>query len=295
MVSFRWSVAVVVLGLVSAVAAPSAEAQFRRIDGSFFPTFNIPLVPQTGGPGPTDPRCWAVPTLEDGWTESARCLGPHGDFLEAETYLFSLAEEPDVIFVEKVKLPPGLDVRVGYLIVEDIFIIPSNPRCSMNPMGEDFPLNMRPKMLFIDDVRFLFPPIEVSPSEGPREFLCAVFIPISELTLFFGTPIQLDWFAVADLDSFGSFYGQPPTPDLDGNGAPDSCVEINVPGQFVTHFGIDEKGAALADFLVNRSAHSLTKVDVFEPQTNGFIPPILPGMSPGESHNTRPWSFTIGP
>lgn len=285
--------AVVALLLAVSFAAASAEAQFRRIDGCNFPTICVPLVPQSGPPGPVDPTCWALPILEDGWTESVRCLGPAGNFLEAETYFFSAAAEPEILFVDKVKLPSGLGLPVQYQIVEDIFVIPSNPRCQMNPMGEDFALNMRPQMLFIDDVTFR-PPINVDPSEGPVEYLCAVRIPMPEFLSFFG-PMTLDWFAVADLDSLGLFYGQPPTPDLDLNGCPDSCAELGVPGKFVRRVGIDEKGAALADFLVNRNAHSLTKVDVFEPQTNGFIPALLPGMAPGESHNTRPWSFTIGP
>jgi len=114
---------------------------------------------------------------------------------------------------------------------------------------------------------------------------------------FFGPslPVQLDWFACADMDSTGSFYGQAASPDTDSNGCSDSCIEIGVPGNLVIRAGIDEKGAALVNFLLNRAALGLSRVDVFEPQPTSLIPALLPGMSAGESHNTRPWCFTIDP
>ena len=49
-----------------------------------------------------------------------------------------------------------------------------------------------------------------------------------------------------------AFYLQPPTPDLDGDGCPDVCIEITVPGKLVPHKGLDEKGAELLDFRTLR-------------------------------------------
>jgi hypothetical protein len=120
---------------------------------------------------------------------------------------------------------------------------------------------------------------------------------MADIVSFFNTilpfPMRLDWFAIADMDSNGTFYGQPASPDLDANGCPDSCLEVFVPGAFLPRKGLDEKGSNLMNFLLNWSALGLTRVDVFEPQASSYIPPLLPGMTSGESHNTRPWCFTI--
>ena len=43
------------------------------------------------------------------------------------------------------------------------------------------------------------------------------------------------------------------------------------------------------EVMLNAAALGLTSVDVFEPQPSSFLFPLLPGMSAGESHNTRPW------
>lgn len=107
-------------------------------------------------------------------------------------------------------------------------------------------------------------------------------IPLAELERHFGTPAQLDWFAVADMDALGTFYGQPPSPDIDGNGAPDCCIELGVPGSFLRRTGIDEKGSNLVIFLLNRAALGLTAIDVFEPVPTTEVSPILPGMTGDE-------------
>ncbi len=280
-----------IVGTSSALAA-SAGAQVRRIDGCTLQTIVIPVVPATPPPSTTSDLCGILPVLEDGWTTAAECLSPDGSGLELETYFFPNfgPQDRQIAFVDKIKLPNATGSNVGFLVVEDVFILPSSPRCSSNPAGEDFTLTNHPPILLIDDVTFVVP---VDPALGAHEFLCAFFLPVSQLASFFGSEVSLDWFACADLDALGAFYGVPPTPDLDGNGCPDSCIEPGIPGSFVPHAGIDEKGSALVDFLVNRREHSLTRIDVFEPQTNGFIPPNLAGMASGESHNTRPWSFRI--
>ncbi|MBI1849364.1 MAG: hypothetical protein HYR85_03365 [Planctomycetes bacterium] len=276
------------------LVSATTDAQVRRVDGCHFQTICVRLTPAAGPPGPLTPNCGALPILEDGWTEDLTCLGPMNDQLESETYQFGffgpIARQ--IVFVEKVKIPAST-MAIPFVIVEDVLIIPCNPRCSANPAGEDFRLNHRPPIFFIDDVTF--PPIFADPTGGPTEWLCAFILPAEDLISFFGNqfPMELDWLACADMDSMGLFYGQPPTPDTDGNGCPDSCLELAAPGHFVQHVGIDEKGSSLVDFLLNNRFHSLTTVDVFEPQTNGFIPPMLPGMKGGESHNTRPWCFTI--
>lgn len=283
--------------LAVAMTCSSAEAQqVRRVDGCRLQTFIVRLVPQAGPPGPVSTTCGTLPILEDGWTEDISCLGPNRDQLEWETYQFSAFGpiELSIVFVEKVKIPaaemlPPLPIQ----IVEDVLIIPCRPKCNMNLTGEDFRLNNRPPIFFIDDV--MFPPIIPDPSLGPQEYLLAFVLPATDLISFFGSqfPIELDWMACADMDALGTYYGQAPTPDTDGNGCPDVCLEIPVPGHFVPHVGIDEKGSNLVDFLLNSRVHQLTMVDVFEPQTFGYIPPRLPGMKSGESHNTRPWCFTI--
>jgi hypothetical protein len=267
---------------------------------------------------PVTPECWALPLLEDGWTVDARCLrlDPNDpDILvdahfERESYCFAVAGT-DVVFVDKIKLSPRLDGPTVIQVAEDIFIIPCNPQCAQNPMGEDFAPNQRPPMLILDDVTF--PPVTLTPEQGPREFLCAVFVPAQVISTFFdnhlpGPELDLDWFACADMDVLGTFYGQPPIADTSMNGCPDVCIELGVPGNLVPHKGLDEKGAELLDFLLNRGAHGLQKIVVDEPRTRSFFPPtsannpffpscpgLLPGMQEGESHNTRPWCFTMKP
>jgi hypothetical protein len=273
----------------------NAAAQVKIVDACNFPTICIKLTPSSGGPGQLSEECWGLPILEDGWTESEFCLGPNGDFLELETYLFKATADPVVIFVEKMKLVPDLVTgATAYMVVEDIFLLRCNPASGANPNGEDFSPGAVPPLLLLDDVTF--PTITVSEQEGPVEFLCAVFVPTQLLVDFFGPglPIHLDWFACADMDSLGTFYGQPASPDVDGNGCPDSCFEVT-PGAspLVQRIGLDEKGAGAINFFLNRVPLGLTRIDVFEPQPSSLIPPILPGMSAGESHNTRPWCFTI--
>lgn len=272
-----------------------ASAQVFRIDACNYLTDCIKLVPDSGPPGPLSPECWGLPLLEDGWTESEMCLGPVGNFFEAETYLFKSTADPVVIFVDKIKLVPDMSgTIVPFQIVEDIFILPCNPATAANPSGENFSPASPPPILFLDDVTF--PTINVDPLEGPVEFLCAVFVPMQDITAFFGPnfPVHLDWFACADLDSLGLFYGQPPSIDLDGNGCPDSCFEIMAGGSpLIQRQGIDEKGAGMVNFFLNRAALGLFRINVFEPQPSSLIPALLPGMSSGESHNTRPWCFTI--
>jgi|GEM_PF-2080626 len=273
----------------------TSTAQVQRIDACNYLTQCIKLVPNSGPPGNLSPECWGLPVLEDGWTESEFCLGPLGDFFENETYYFRSNFDPMVIFVEKIKLVPSLGVDpTTYQIVEDIFLLRCNPATAANPNGENFPPNNPPAILFLDDVTF--PTITVSQQEGPVEFLCAVFVPLQDITGFFGPnlPIRLDWFACADLDSLGIFYGQAPSPDVDNNGCPDSCFELTAGGSpLVQRQGIDEKGAAMVNFFLNRVALGLGQINVFEPQPTSLIPALLPGMSTGESHNTRPWCFTI--
>ncbi|MHC4943905.1 MAG: hypothetical protein ACYTG7_12885 [Planctomycetota bacterium] len=275
-------------------AAPQAAAQVSILDACFFPTICVRLRPEASSSGPPNQLCWGLPILEDGWTERQECMGPVGDDLEPESYLFKISSENYVVFVEKIKLVPNLNgTGQVYDIVEDLFLIRCNPATAANPSGEDIPITAVPQMLILDDVTF--PPITLSPQEGPAEFLCAVMVPIDEIVAFFGPnlPIRLDWFACADLDSNGTFYGQPPSPDLDLNGCPDSCLEVFVPGAFLPRQGLDEKGAGLLNFLQNWFILGLTAIEVFEPQPTSYIPALLPGMSSGESHNTRPWCFTI--
>lgn len=285
---------IAVVFVIALVVGPTVSAQVLILDACLYPTVCVRLIPTSGPPSPPTDLCYGMPILEDGWTESLRCMGPTGDALEPETYLFKTSDDPVVVFVEKIKLVPDLMGTVQvYDIVEDIFIIPCKPASATNPLGENFPLSSIPPLLILDDVTF--PPITVDFQEGPVEVLCAVQVPLQLFVGFFGPglPIHLDWFACADIDSNGSFYGQAPSPDLDGNGCPDSCLEVLVPGLFLPRKGLDEKGAGLMNFLLNWSTLGLTAVDVFEPQPSSYIPPLLPGMSVGESHNTRPWCFTI--
>lgn len=273
--------------LATLFSGADADAQFKRIDGCTLTTFTDPCNPDLPGGGPT---CLGLPILQDGWTASSRCFGDI-PAMEGESYSISVGDE-EILFVTKFKLAPLFaDTQI---VVEDIFIIPSREKCSANPKGEDFALSDRPPMLLLDDVVLAF--VSPGPLDGPREYLCGVFLPIAELTGFFGAPpFALDWFACADLDPFGIYYDQPRSVDSDGDGCIDSCVELSAPGKFVAREGIDELGAGLANFLLNRKDHSLTCVDVFEPQGRSFVPPALPGMARGESHFTRPWSFTVVP
>lgn len=274
--------------------AGAATAQVKRVDACSFPTICVKLTAASGPPPAGPPECWALPVLEDGWTEAFECLGTTFDYLEAENYLFSTTMTQQIVFVEKIKLAPSLDgIPMTYQIVEDIFIIPCAPRTPSNPQGENFLMSAKPPMLFLDDVTF--PAITVSETEGPVEYLCAVVVHMGILTDFFGPtlPFSCDWFAVADLDSTGQFYGQAPSADLDGNGCPDSCFEPGVPGNFIARKGIDEKGAELVNYVLNSSAVGFNRVNVFEPQASSLIPPLLPGMSSGEFGWTRPWCFTI--
>ncbi len=273
-----------------------AAAQVLRIDACGYPTVCVKLTPSSGSSGTISQDCWGLPVLEDGWTEKVGCMGPLRDLLEYESYSFPVSLEQEIVFVEKVKLVPALGMSLTpYMIVEDIFILPCRPASATNPRGEDFKTTAPPPMVFLDDVTF--PPIFVSEQEGPTEYLCAVIVPLNDIVNFFGPtlPVGLDWFAIADLDALGDFYGQPPSPDTDGNGCPDSCIELTVPGYFVSRTGIDEKGAGLVNYLLNHAALGTSWVEVFEPQPSSLIPPLLPGMSTGESHNTRPWCFTLDP
>ncbi len=287
------------LFVLSALAAllfvtNDAPAQVTWVDGCNYTTQCVRLSTGAPPPGTGDPTCWAVPVLEDGWTEREMCLGPNGDQLEPESYLFKTSSDPMVVFVEKIKLSPAMNgFFTEYRIVEDIFILPCRPASAATPWGENFLISNLPVIMFIDDVTF--PSIILDDGEGPVEFLCAVFVPIPDIVSVFGPnyPLHLDWFAVADLDATGDFYGQAPSPDTDGNGCPDSAIEPGVPGALVQRQGIDEKGAGLVNFLLNWSVLGFSRVDVFEPQPSSLIPPLLPGMSTGESHNTRPWCFTI--
>jgi hypothetical protein len=296
------------LVLTALVCAPTAaDAQLLYMDGTTLPTFVVPLDTPAPAFGPPTPFAWAMPLLEDGWTVDARYVDigfPSGDW-ERETYLFPLFGT-DVVFVEKVKLSPQLLEDTTVQVAEDIFILPSKPKCSTNPNGENLP--PIPPMIWIDDV--VFPPVTLIGFEGPKEFLLVVYVPADKISSFFdpsgGTDVQLDWFSIADMDVRGSFYGQPPAPDLDGNTFPDVCIEPGFPGLLVPRIGLDEKGAALLNWLINGALHALTTIDVFEPQTQSFfpptnatnpyfpgLPPLLPGMAMGESKNTRPWCFTM--
>jgi len=293
-------VAVGVLAAVVAVAAGAARGQsFKRIDGSGYTTVCVRLDMRNFPPPPPvgDPECAALPILEDGWTSKLRCIpDPGNPFLEAESYLFGPDEEY-VVFVNKIKLAinPLEPVAQRFQVVEDILVIPCVPRSTANPLGEDFRPNSPPRTLFIDDV--VFPVITLDEPEIAAEYLCAVFVPLAEVQIHFGSdqPVMLDWFAVADIDSLGTFYGQPASIDTDGNGAPDSCVELGVPGKFLPRLGIDDKGSNLTIFLQNRAALGLTHIDVFDPVPTTYIPSLLPGMSASENGTTRPWCFTILP
>jgi len=68
---------------------------------------------------------------------------------------------------------------------------------------------------------------------------------------------------------------------------------LTAPGRFIQRLGIDEKGSDLVLYLLNRGALGLTEIEVFEPTITSLIPPLLPGMAPGEEGTTRPWCFTI--
>lgn len=282
------------LALLAAQAfTTDLQAQVKRIDASLYPTLAIKLVPQSGFGGPWTPENWALPVLEDGWTERWECTGPNFDFFEAESYYFQTSMHDIILFIEKVKLAPRLDGPGIYHIVEDIFLIPCKQATAANPRGEDFRMNNKPPILFFDDIQF--PQIYVEEQEGPTEFLLAVQIPIQELVDFFGPnlPFRCDWFAVTDFDALGTFYGQAPAVDMDGNGFPDCCIEPGPSGPVIKRDGVDEKGSNLLNFLLNKNALGLTHVDVFEPQPTSLIPPLMTGMWPGESHNTRPWCFEV--
>jgi hypothetical protein len=268
-------------------AMAEARAQIRRIDGCTLTTFCSPCNPELPA---VSGACTGLPVLQDGWTASQRCFGDI-PALESESYLAAVGEG-EVIFVTKLKLVPlFVDSQV---VVQDLFIVPSRERCAANPDGEDCAPGAPPPILFLDDVVFDF----VSPGAqgGPREYLCGVFLPIQEMVDFFGAPpFDLDWFACADLDPFGMYYAQAPSQDTDGNGCLDACVELGAPGRFLARDGIDDVGAGLVNFLLNRADHRLTRIDVFEPQGRSLIRPVVPGLAAGESRSTRPWSFRIVP
>ncbi|MBI3843979.1 MAG: hypothetical protein HY292_04995 [Planctomycetes bacterium] len=294
--STRLVISIVFFGLTVAVAS-SASAQLRRIDGCTFRTIVAPLTeprPRTDQPPQT---CGAIPVIEDAWTMATACQGQTGDLLESETYQFLQfgPVQTDVVFVTKVKLPNSIQRAFPWTLTEDIVVLPCIPRTSGNPTGEDFAPTSRPPMVLIDDVTF--PPLESGPDGAPaNEWLCAVVVPLQDFADPFGVSGSLDWFAVIDFDTAGTRYSQPPTPDLDGNGCPDAAIEVGVQGRFVPHVGMDEIGAGLVDFILNRGALGLTRVDVFEPQNASALPAQLGGMQTGESHNSRPWcfSFAIG-
>ncbi len=276
-----------VLTSVITLGMTQASAQVRRIDGCTVTTFCEPCPP--GLPGGLA-VCSGLPVLQDGWTSTQRCFGDI-PAMEGESYLVRV-DDGEVIFVTKLKLVPlFVDIQI---VVQDIFIIPSRERCAANPLGEDFAPGNSPPVLFLDDVTFQF--VSPGPGDGAQELLCGVFLPIQELVGFFGSPpLQLDWFACADLDPFGAYYAQPASVDTDGNGCLDSCVEIGAPSRFIARDGIDELGAGLVNFLLNRTDHGLTRIDVFEPQGRSLIRPVVAGLAAGESHSTRPWSFRIDP
>lgn len=222
------------------------------------------------------------------------CLGELGTLLESETYQFTRVGPltREIAFVTKVKIP-YMDGRPSpWLCVADLVILPCGARSSQNPTGEDFAASSPPPMIFIDDVWFgLF--VDGSGISPSAEYLLAVLLPIEELMDPFGANGDLDWFTVVDLDAFGYFYGTPTTPDLNGDRCPDAAIELGVPGRFVPHAGMDEVGAGLLDFLQNRRALGLSRVEVFEPAPRSLVPAALAGMQMGESSSTRPWCFNF--
>jgi hypothetical protein len=270
----------------------SASAQIRRIDACTLQTLAFPLSERSSQTGAPPAACGALPVVEDAWTMDANCLGPSSDLLESESYQFvtNLPPGVNVAFVTKVKLPVGDPNAPPWRLVEDVVILPCRARSAQNPTGEDFAPSSPPPMILIDDATF--PPLSTGPGAAPAtEFVLAVILPVTDLANPFGAFNNLDWFAVVDFDSDGSHFSQSPSPDLDGNGCPDSCIELGVPGRFLPHVGIDEVGAGLVDFLRNHGTLGLTRIDVFEPLPTSPNPATLLGMQMGETGNTRPWCF----
>jgi hypothetical protein len=280
--------------LVIAIAfgATSATAQVRRVDGCSLQAIATHVAEQSQRQGAPPATCGSLPVIEDAWTMDADCLGSAQDMLESETYRFAQfgPVNRQIVFVTKVKLPVPPDRAAPWTIVEDVVLLPCNPRTAQSPDGEDLAIGNPPPMILVDDVTF--PPLLAGPEAAPAtEFLLAFVMPASLLTDPFGVSGSLDWFAVIDFDTSGLKFGQPPTPDLDGNGCPDAAIELGVPGRFVPHTGVDDTGAALVEFLMNHQTLGLSRVDVFEPHGSSFVLPQLVGMQQGESGNSRPWCF----
>jgi hypothetical protein len=211
-------------------------------------------------------------------------------------------EATPVTFVTRFRLAPRtLTDNVTVQVAQDLFILPRKPRTAQNPEGEDFTPRNTPPILFIDDV--VFPQVSLTGSQGVQEFLAAVSIPVQLINDFIyphdpGLAAALDWFVCADVDVSGSRHGQRPAADLDGNGYPDVCLEMDVPGFLVRREGVDELGAGLLHYLLNRAELNLAGVEVDEPQAVSLAPGSLRPFSPeailfGESRRTRPWSFCL--
>ncbi|MBI3843761.1 MAG: hypothetical protein HY292_03880 [Planctomycetes bacterium] len=287
---FRLSASLAAIGLF---ACASAEAQVRRIDGCALRTIVVPLSEPNIRSRELPATCGSVPVIEDAWTMEASCLGDTGNLLESETYQF-LQFGPlnlQIVFVLKVKLPISAGPPVSWSPVADFVLLPCNAASAQNPSGEDFAPNAPPPLLLVDDVRF--GSIAAGPEYAPaKEFLCAFVLPVSDLSEPFGAFGQLDWFAIVDFDAGGTMFGQP-TPDLDGDGCPDSAIELGVSGRFVPHAPMDDVGAGVLTYLLNRRVLGLQSIDVFEPQPRSFVPASLAGMQSGESGASRPWCFTF--
>ncbi len=276
------------------LASEPAAAQVRRVDGCSLRTIRVQLLEPTIRQEPIPPNCGGIPVVEDAWTMDADCLESQGTLLESETYQFARVGPlvRDIAFVIKVKLPYGDGRPTPWLCVADLVILPCAARSPQNPLGEDLAPSSPPPMILVDDVPLgVF--VDGGGSTPAAEFLLAVVLPIEELADPFGAVGDLDWFAVVDLDAFGQFYGVAPAPDLDGNGCPDTAIEPSVPGRFVRHAGMDDVGSDLVQFLLNRGSLGLARVDVFEPQPRSLVTPLLAGMQPGESSNSRPWCFNF--
>ncbi|MBI3843980.1 MAG: hypothetical protein HY292_05000 [Planctomycetes bacterium] len=267
-----------------------AAAQVRRIDGCTLPTFAIPLTEPNPRQGAAPSTCGALPVVEDAWTMDADCLGATSDLLESESYQFIIGGvfHQRITFVTKVKLPIPAGIGPPWRLVEDVVIVPCRTQSAQNPTGEDFPPNAPPPLLLIDDVTF---PLLGAGSTPANEFLIGFVLEITDLVMPFGFGGDVDWFAIVDFDSDGVHFSQAATPDLDGNGCPDSAIELGVPGRFAPHTGMGEIGAGLVDYLLNHQALGLTRIDVFEPHPASPIPAALGGMQAGESHHSRPWCF----
>ncbi len=300
--------ALITLATILSLTA-GAKATVRRISGCSLSTVCVPLRTPNSGTQTVTPECWGMPVLEDAWTLNETCLGSGADaHYERESYLFT-DEAGSITFVTKMKLAPRMDrSETTAQAAQDIFILPCLPRSPENLAGEDFPLSAVPDIILLDDITF--PQVTLRAQDGPQEFLCAVTVPMNLITDFFlredESHVELDWFVCADLDVTGEFFGQDAALDLDGNSCPDVAIEIPVLGFIIPRLGIDEIGAGLINFFLNRTPNGLTVLEVFGPQTRSFFPPttsdhpyirssppLLPGMQQGESGNTRPWCFRI--